>query len=119
MRTILLLLVATVAATFAYAQDSVDLLELAEKVKKGEIDVGKQFSMDHKEGRFHIIHADILGLDCSSCHYGKDYRADFLTLRKFEHLPKRAKGQQTWSSCLGCHQEGGTATPWYHGRAGQ
>jgi len=39
----------------------------AEKIRKGEIDVGKEYGMA-PDKRFHRIHADTVGLECSTCH---------------------------------------------------
>jgi len=91
-----------------------ELARLAEKIRSGEIDVGKDYSMNTKTGRFHIIHADKLMLDCSNCHRGERYRKDYLLVGKDEPYPVRAKGRYQRSICLGCHQRGGIARRWYN-----
>ncbi len=91
-----------------------ELARLAEKIRSGEIDVGKDYSMNVKTGRFHIIHADKLMLDCTTCHQGKVYRKDYQLVGKDEPYPASAKGQYQRSVCLGCHQKGGMARRWYN-----
>jgi len=91
-----------------------ELARIAEKIRSGEIDVGKDFSMNVKTGRFHIIHADKLMMDCSNCHHGYRYRKDYQAVDKYKPFPAHAKGQYQRSVCLGCHQSGGIATRWYN-----
>lgn len=91
-----------------------ELARIAEKIRSGEIDVGKDYSVNVKNGRFHIIHADKLMLDCSTCHRGETYRKDYLIIGKNKPYPPRAKGLYQRSVCLGCHQKGGIATRWYN-----
>jgi len=88
------------------------LKELAEKIRKGEIDVGKDYSMK-LSGRFHTIHYKILGLDCKTCHVDKSYAKDFLYQRKYKVPVRGAPGVVDRNVCLGCHKQGGIATPWY------
>lgn len=122
-RVILSLLIALAWFCTAIAdeeQEREPLLEdISEKILQGEIPVGKELSMDYKRGRYHEIHVDVLGLDCHTCHYGKAYQPDYLLLRKYEFLRKRAKGQFNREACLACHQEEGIATVFYKGRAGK
>lgn len=91
-----------------------ELARIAEKIRSGEIDVGKDYSINVKTGRFHIIHADKLMLDCTTCHRGEKYRKDYLLVGKNKPYPPRAKGRYQRSVCLGCHQKGGIATRWYN-----
>ena len=91
-----------------------ELARIAEKIRNGEIDVGKDYSINTKTGRFHIIHADKLMLDCTTCHRGEHYRKDYLSMSKNKPYPSHAKGQYQRSVCLGCHQKGGIATRWYN-----
>ena len=42
---------------------------------------------------------------------------DLLSMRTAEPLRKGVPGRIDPGSCLGCHQRGGTATPWYAGRS--
>jgi len=91
-----------------------ELARIAEKIRSGEIDVGKDLSTNVKTGRFHIIHADKLLMDCTNCHYGVRYRDDYQAVDKFKPYPARAKGRYQRSVCLGCHTSGGIATRWYN-----
>ena len=117
-RSFLFLLAAAAVAFPAYADGPVNLTDTAKSIREGKVDVGKGYLMDSKKGRFHNIHVDALGADCSSCHFGGRYGDDVLLLRKYEFLPKRAQGQVDRSACLACHQKGGVASEWYAGRAG-
>jgi hypothetical protein len=47
--------------------NSAQLARVAEQIRQHRIDVGGDFSMDEKTGRFHIIHADKMMMDCG-CH---------------------------------------------------
>ncbi len=119
LRTLLVILLIGVSG-FTMAEEPTDssthkeLARLAEKIRSGEIDVGKDYSMNVKTGRFHIIHADKLMLDCTNCHQGKAYRKDYQLVGKDEPYPANAKGQYQRSVCLGCHQKGGIARRWYN-----
>lgn len=100
--------------------EQMDLLEMAEAIQEGNIDVGKQYGMHKKRGRYHRIHSEVLGMECESCHVGKKYAPDYLLLTK-EEEERRAAGQGKRpksdvvdrSVCLGCHKTNGIATPWY------
>lgn len=95
-------------------ETSARLAVLAEQIRQHRIDVGGDYSMNEKTGRFHIIHADKLLLDCTSCHYGDTYRPDYLSVSRDKPFPPQARGQYIRSVCLGCHQEGGLGTQWYN-----
>ena len=95
------------------------LENISQKILDGDIPVGDKLSMDEKQGRYHEIHVDIIGLDCHTCHYGKEYQADYLLLSKDKILRDRAKGQLNRESCIACHQEEGMATVFYKGRSGK
>jgi hypothetical protein len=69
-----------------YAADPVNLTGLAEDIRNGKLDVGTEYSLDVGTGRFHNIHANVLGLGCATCHAGTEYRPDFLLLRKYEEV---------------------------------
>ena len=90
------------------------LRDIAEKIRNGEIDVGNDYTMT-LDGRFHRIHNKVLGLDCAACHVSS-YAKDFLYQRKYKVPIRSAPGVVDRGICLGCHKEGGIATPWY-GRA--
>jgi hypothetical protein len=93
---------------------SADLARIAEQIRQKRIDVGGDYSMNEKTGRFHIIHADKMLMDCSSCHYGDRYQSGYLSASRDKPYPDKARGQYVRSVCLGCHQAGGLATPWYN-----
>lgn len=98
--------------TPTYAETYASLKEIAERIRNGEIDVGKNYTMS-LNGRFHIIHNKVLGLDCSTCHVGSSYAKDFLYQRRYKVPIRGAPGVVDRGVCLGCHKKGGIATPWY------
>ncbi len=110
-------LMVAVIAVPAYAGEAVDLSKLAKDIRNGKIDVGTEYSVDYNDDRFHKIHADTLGLNCSTCHAGKQYQPDFVLLRKYEEEAGEPRRKLDRAPCLGCHQAGGIATTWYSGRA--
>ncbi len=95
-----------------------DLARIAEQLREGRIDVGKDYSTNFKTGRMHRIHADKLLIDCSNCHYGSDYKADYQVMGKNKAMPDKMPGRLQHVVCLGCHGKGGIATPLY-GRTAQ
>ncbi|MGR9100007.1 MAG: hypothetical protein ACU826_05515 [Gammaproteobacteria bacterium] len=96
---------------------TLNLARIAEKIRSGEIDVGKEYSTNYQTGRFHIIHADKLLLDCENCHFGSEYKADYLLMGKAKPMPEKMPGRLQRSVCLGCHREGGMAIRLYDGSA--
>ena len=92
---------------------TMNLARIAEQIRKGDIDVGKDYSMNFKTGRFHIIHADKLLIDCNNCHFGKDYKADYQIMSKHKPMPDKMPGRLQRGVCLGCHGEGGIATHFF------
>ena len=107
------------AGSYALAED-LDLADTAEAIQKGKIDVGKQYDMNKKKGRFHLIHSETLGLECEACHVAKDYAPDYLLLDR-ENARKKALGKHKGPKddvvdravCMGCHKTNGVATTWY------
>ena len=95
--------------------EGADLARIAEDIRSGEIDVGKNYSMDTKDGRFHRIHADKLLLDCEFCHGKKFYKQDYLSADKEKPYPKKAGGHLEQGSCLSCHKEGSMGFTLYKG----
>ena len=93
--------------------NTVNLARIAEQIRGGEIDVGKDYSTNFKTGRFHIIHADKMLIDCNNCHYGSDYKADYQVMGKAKTMPDKMPGRLQRSVCLGCHGKGGIATSLY------
>ena len=94
-----------VAVSPAVGQEGIrTLAALAEQIRSGEIDVGEEYGMDEDQ-RFHVIHADTLGMDCSQCHVEE---------AKYEVAEATSKeGQVDRRVCLGCHMKGGPATDLY------
>ena len=92
---------------------TMNLARIAEQIRNGEIDVGKDYSTNFKTGRFHIIHADKLLIDCNNCHYGKEYKADYQLMGKHKPMPDKMPGRLQRSVCLGCHGDRGIATHLY------
>ena len=86
--------------------------DTAEKIRSGEIDVGKNATMDFS-GRFHTIHAKAMGMGCVACHATTAYGPDHLFLRAAEFPQRGHPGAVPRADCIGCHQEKGSATPWY------
>ncbi|MBI4753977.1 MAG: hypothetical protein HY778_00825 [Betaproteobacteria bacterium] len=93
------------------------LADTAEKIRSGEINVGKTYTMKF-DGRFHTVHAEALGIGCVSCHTAPSYAADHLFLRKAEYPRRGSPGAVGRATCIGCHQQEGVATPFY-GTAGR
>jgi hypothetical protein len=52
---------------YAVAENATSLPGLAEKIQKGQVDVGKQYGMA-LDRRFHKIHGEVLALECATCH---------------------------------------------------
>ncbi|RMD70173.1 MAG: hypothetical protein D6819_04925 [Gammaproteobacteria bacterium] len=103
-----LCILALFGAGLAYGET---LAQLAARIRNGEVDAGKKISMDIG-ARFHTIHNQILGMSCGTCHVPR-YAEDYLFLSRYE-VPRRfAPGVAGSSTCLGCPQKGGIATPWY------
>ncbi len=108
------LIILVVAALFFEAipvrssgkEEIIPLPLLAEKIRKGEIDPGQRFGMD-PEGRFHKIHAVILGLECTQCHLDRmPVRIEvFLSSPPAGSSPD-APGSADRRACLGCHLTG-------------
>lgn len=115
-RLILLLLLLAPLAGFADESEA-NIAEVSEALREGKIDVGDMYSIDFKKGRYHVIHTDVLGLDCTSCHYGDAYRQDYLLVGKSKPYAKRAKGRYDRTVCLGCHRVGGEGTAFYGSNA--
>ncbi len=118
--TLLLLSVLLVSVTVADSKKKIEktpqtanLAKVAEDIRKGKIDVGKDYSMNFKTGRFHIIHADKMLIDCTNCHYGSQYKEDYFVMGKHKKMPSKMPGRLQRGVCLGCHSEGGIASAWY------
>lgn len=83
------------------------LKELLEKLETGEIDVGTVYDMN-VTARYHVIHGDVLGLDCESCHVAPEYSDEYLYQRKYKEPDLReSPGIVDRGTCLSCHKSGG------------
>lgn len=113
----LIAVVTVLGAVAAYAAPPKieGLAEIDKMIRAGEIKVGKDYSMGF-QGRFHQIHQQVLQMGCNSCHVPTGYAPDYLLVRKFESSTG-APGPVDRSTCLGCHKQGGLATPWYQTQA--
>lgn len=116
-RLMLCLLLAVAPLAGQAEEQPARLTDVGKAVRDGKFDVGKLYSVEHKEGRYHNIHVDVLGLECTSCHYGDTYLQDYLLVGKADPYPKRAKGRYDRTGCLGCHREGGEGSPFYGNNA--
>lgn len=78
----------------------------AEKIRKGEIDVGKKYGMA-LDARFHKIHAETLRLDCATCHSAKiPASVQPFSLPPAADVSPAAPGAVDRRVCLGCHTAG-------------
>ncbi len=109
----------------SYAEEGMDLADTAEAIRNGDIDVGKNYGMNKKKGRYHLIHSETLGLECEACHVSKKYAPDYLLVSKDEEerraagYGKRPKADVVDRAvCLGCHKKNGVAHTFYR-TAGQ
>jgi hypothetical protein len=92
------------------------LLELAEAIRKGVIDVGTTYGLALGQ-RFHNIHTIALGLQCTTCHQAQKYPDDYLYIRKYvveKEAPQRGMpGVVDRGVCIGCHRQNSIAKPFY------
>jgi hypothetical protein len=100
------------STAFAAGPFNAALDDTAEKIRSGEIDVGKSKTMEFT-GRFHTIHTKALGMGCVACHATLAYAPDHLFLRAAEFPQRGHPGAVPRADCIGCHQQQGSATPWY------
>ena len=77
------------------------LAALAEGIMAGDIDVGEDFGLALDQ-RFHIIHAEAVGMACTQCH------VQDAPLERAE-VPAGAPGPVDRRVCLGCHLTGPAA----------
>jgi hypothetical protein len=80
------------------------LAALAEQIRDGEVDVGDEFGMALDQ-RFHVIHTDVIEMDCSQCHVEE---APYEIAQPSEDAPSPVDRRV----CLGCHLTG-PATKFY------
>lgn len=103
----------TVTATSAAPMS---LLELAEAIRSGKINVGNKYGLALGE-RYHNIHVNVLGLSCTTCHKGNAPSKDYIYInidRVIARMTNRGMpGPVDRAVCLACHKEGGIATKFY------
>jgi hypothetical protein len=97
-------------AAAAAKDESGSLSAVAEKIQKGQIDVGgkekKAYGMAENQ-RFHRIHTNVLGLECATCH-GEQLNpsvAAFTEPPAVDVSPKNP-GLVDRQICVGCHVAG-------------
>ncbi len=79
------------------------LSTLAEKIKKGKIDVGKRYGLAPDQ-RYHKIHAEVLGLECTTCHTEKEATQEAIFIG--QDMSPESPGPVDRRVCLGCHRAG-------------
>ena len=89
--------------------------DTAKKISSGEIDVGNKPGMKLGE-RYHNIHADTLGLKCTTCHIS-EYAPDYIYQRKYKVPVRGAPGVVDRGACLACHKQNGPAMTKLYGTA--
>jgi hypothetical protein len=105
-------------------QKSIDtypgIAEHAKLIREGKIVLTARPSLDEENGRFHIVHVDEIDMECTSCHIGAGFAADYQLVDKDHAIQKAGgagKGKQAEvidrTVCLGCHKTGGIASRWY------
>lgn len=122
-RAVLVGLIGAIASFSASAEDR-SVRKTAEAIRSGEINVGKEYSLK-ENGRFHTIHAGVLGLNgeplldikCGGCHSTDQYPPSYLYLRKDE-FPRKVDGEKVRAVqrhfCIGCHSSGSLSTVFYN-----
>lgn len=106
-------------------QVGMSLRKTAEAIRDGTINVGKEHSLDPEKGRFHRVHASVLGLNdesildikCGGCHSTDEYPDSYLYLRKAE-FPRVVDGIKVRAVqrhfCISCHSGGSVSTVFYN-----
>jgi hypothetical protein len=80
-------------------EEPVSMDRLAREIRAGKVDVGEEYGMA-REQRFHVIHADTLGMKCLQCHVEEaPYEIGAL-------LYDEEQGPSDRRVCLGCHLTG-------------
>ena len=93
-------------ATTTTKEGPASLSAMAEKVRKGEIDVGKSYGMA-PDRRFHKIHNEVVGLECATCHADRvpTSAAPFM-VRPAADISADSPDPIDRRACLGCHLAG-------------
>lgn len=116
-RLLLLGLMASLSAGLMAEDKPMNLRKTAEAIRSGSVKaVGTEYSLGD-EGRFHMIHGEVLGIKCGGCHTNDAYPDNYLFLRKAE-FPRRVEGEKVAAveraKCIGCHSAGNVATTFYN-----
>lgn len=99
----------TLLERYAAAESPTSLPGLSEKIRKGQLDVGKQYGMA-PDSRYHKIHAEVLALECVSCHADKfPAGKDIFAVPPAVDVSKDSPGPIDRRACLGCHVGGGAS----------
>lgn len=89
--------------TPARAENPTSLPVLAEKIRKGQIDVGKEYGVA-PDSRYHKIHAEVLALECAACHAEKfPAGTEIFAVPPAVDVSQDSPGPIDRRSCLGCH----------------
>jgi len=80
-----------------------NLAQVADKIQKGQIDVGKNSGMDVTQ-RYHKIHAEVVGVTCNTCHTKATTTQD--EVFAVQDVSPTSPGMVDQKLCLGCHQTG-------------
>ncbi|MBI1285160.1 MAG: hypothetical protein GC183_12610 [Thiobacillus sp.] len=114
-----------VAPIFIRQDTPMNLRQTAAAIRSGTINVGKEYSLNPENGRFHRVHASVLGINdepvldirCGGCHSTDYYPDSYLYLRKFE-FPRMVDGEKVRPVqrhfCIGCHSGGSVSTVFYN-----
>lgn len=105
--------VLTVGLLFTVYALAINLPQTTRSIKAGKINVGKDTGME-PEKRFHTIHNEVLGLECTSCHIS-GFAPDYLYQKKYKDPD--GPGHVDRGICLGCHKENGPAITKLYGTA--
>ena len=93
-------------ATTTTKEGPASLSAMAEKVRKGEIDVGKAYGMA-PDRRFHKIHSEVVALECATCHADKvPASAEAFMVRPAVDVSAESPAPVDRRACLGCHLSG-------------
>lgn len=81
------------------------LAGLAEAIRNGDIDVGTEHGLAFDQ-RYHKIHAEVLGLECATCHTKANDMPTSQAIFSAQDVSPQAPGPVDRRACLGCHRTG-------------
>jgi hypothetical protein len=91
---------------YAAAESPTSLPGLAEKIQRGEVNVGKQYGLALDQ-RFHKIHGEVLALECATCHAEKvPAGTEIFASPPAVDVSKDSPGPVDRRVCVGCHTGG-------------